>query len=47
MMDDSQGARTQEELEDEEDYRIAVARLKDGLPTIPLDEVVRQLGLEP
>jgi len=47
-MDDSQGAssRTEEGLEDQEDYRIAMARLKDGLPTIPLDEVVKQLGLE-
>jgi hypothetical protein len=46
MMDDSQVARTEEELEDEEDYQIAMARLKDGVPTIPLDEVVKQLGLE-
>jgi len=33
-------------LDEQEDYLIAVARLEDNLPSIPLDEVVRQLGLD-
>jgi RHH-type rel operon transcriptional repressor/antitoxin RelB len=33
-------------IEDMEDYRLAESRLRDNLPAIPLDEVVRQLGLE-
>jgi RHH-type transcriptional regulator, rel operon repressor / antitoxin RelB len=33
-------------IEDMEDYRIAESRLRDNLPTIPLEEVVRRVGLE-
>jgi len=33
-------------LDEQEDYLIAVARLEDNLPSIPLQEVIRQLGLE-
>jgi RHH-type rel operon transcriptional repressor/antitoxin RelB len=33
-------------IEDEEDYQIAVERLKRNEPTIPLEEVKRRLGLE-
>ena len=33
-------------LDEREDYLIAVARLEDNLPTIPLAEVIRQLGLD-
>jgi RHH-type rel operon transcriptional repressor/antitoxin RelB len=34
-----------EYLDDLEDYYLAVARLEENLPTIPLEEVERQLGL--
>lgn len=34
------------EFLEQEDYLIAVSRLEDNLTTIPLDEVVRQLGLD-
>jgi len=33
-------------LDEQEDYLIAVARLEDNLPSIPLAEVVKQLGLD-
>jgi RHH-type rel operon transcriptional repressor/antitoxin RelB len=33
-------------LDEQEDYLIAIARLEDNLPTIPLEEVIRQLGLD-
>ncbi len=33
-------------LDEQEDYLIAVARLEDNLPPIPLPEVVKQFGLE-
>lgn len=33
-------------LEDQEDYRDAVAAMKDPSPSIPLEEVMRQYGLE-
>jgi hypothetical protein len=33
-------------LDKQEDYLIAVSRLEDNLPSILLDEVVRQLGLD-
>lgn len=33
-------------LDEQEDYLIAVARLEENLPSIPLKEVVKQLGLE-
>jgi RHH-type transcriptional regulator, rel operon repressor / antitoxin RelB len=36
----------EEFLEDQEDYFIALARLEEKLPGIPLDEVVKKLGLE-
>ncbi|HLW80143.1 MAG TPA: anti-toxin [Terriglobia bacterium] len=36
----------QEFLDEQEDYLIAVARLEENLPSIPLAEVVRQLGLD-
>jgi RHH-type rel operon transcriptional repressor/antitoxin RelB len=32
-------------LDEQEDYLIAVARLEEDLPAIPLAEVVKQLGL--
>ena len=32
-------------LEDLEDYYLAVERLEDGLPGVPLEEVERRLGL--
>ncbi len=34
-------------LDEQEDYLIAVARLEENLPPIPLEEVLKQLGLEP
>jgi RHH-type rel operon transcriptional repressor/antitoxin RelB len=33
-------------LEEQEDYLIAISRLEDNLPAIPLAEVVKQLGLD-
>lgn len=33
-------------LEDKEDYLLAVARLEEKNPRIPLDEALKQLGLE-
>ena len=33
-------------LDEQEDYLIAVARLEENLPAIPLKEVVKRLGLE-
>ena len=33
-------------IEDEEDYRIAVERLKRNEPTIPFDVVKRELGID-
>ncbi|MBZ5571389.1 MAG: ribbon-helix-helix domain-containing protein [Acidobacteriia bacterium] len=33
-------------LDDQEDYLIAVSRLEDELPSIPLDKVVKRLGLD-
>jgi RHH-type rel operon transcriptional repressor/antitoxin RelB len=33
-------------LEDQEDYLIALSRLEEKLPGIPLEEVVKRLGLE-
>ncbi len=33
-------------LDEQEDYLIAVARLEENLSPIPLDEAVKQLGLE-
>jgi len=33
-------------LEDREDYLLAVARLEEKNPRIPLDEALKQLGLE-
>ena len=35
-----------EYLDDLEDYYLAVARLEENLPSIPLEEVERQLGLD-
>jgi len=32
-------------LQNQEDYLIAVQRLEESLPTIPLEEVVKRLGL--
>ena len=32
-------------LDEQEDYLLAVARLEDQLPAVPLEEVVKQLGL--
>ena len=34
-----------EHLDDLEDYRLAVERLAEKLPTVPLEEVERRLGL--
>jgi len=36
----------EEFLADQEDYFIALSRLEEELPGIPLDEVVKKLGLE-
>jgi RHH-type rel operon transcriptional repressor/antitoxin RelB len=36
----------EEFLEDQEDYFIALARLEDKLPGIPIEEVIKKLGLE-
>jgi len=36
----------EEFLEDQEDYFIALSRLEEKLPGIPLEEVVKKLGLE-
>jgi len=33
-------------LDEQEDYSIAVARLEENLPPIPLAEAVKQLGLD-
>lgn len=33
-------------LDEQEDYIVAVSRLEDNLPPIPLAEVVKQLGLD-
>ncbi len=33
-------------LDEQEDYLIALARLEDELPSIPLSKVVKRLGLE-
>jgi RHH-type rel operon transcriptional repressor/antitoxin RelB len=33
-------------LDEQEDYLIAVSRLEDDLPAIPLSKVVKQLGLD-
>lgn len=33
-------------LDEQEDYLIAVSRLEEDLPSIPLAEAVKQLGLE-
>jgi RHH-type rel operon transcriptional repressor/antitoxin RelB len=33
-------------LEEQEDYLIAISRLEDNLPSIPLAEVVKRLGLD-
>ena len=36
----------EEFLEEQEDYFIALSRLEEKLPGIPLEEVVEKLGLE-
>jgi len=33
-------------LDDQEDYLIAISRLEDERPSIPLDKVVKRLGLD-
>lgn len=33
-------------LDEQEDYLIALSRLEDEMPSIPLEKVVKQLGLE-
>ena len=33
-------------LDDQEDYLIAISRLENELPSIPLDSVVKHLGLD-
>lgn len=33
-------------LDEQEDYLIAMERLRENLPTIPLEEVMKRLGLE-
>jgi RHH-type rel operon transcriptional repressor/antitoxin RelB len=33
-------------LDEQEDYLIAIARLEENLPSIPLAEVVKRLGLD-
>lgn len=36
----------EEFLEDREDYYLAVERLQENMPAIPLEEVIKKLGLE-
>ncbi len=36
----------EEFLDEQEDYLIAIARLEENLPSIPLAEVVKRLGLD-
>jgi RHH-type transcriptional regulator, rel operon repressor / antitoxin RelB len=36
----------EEFLDEQEDYLIALSRLENKLPAIPLEEVVKRLGLE-
>jgi len=36
----------EEFLDEQEDYLIALSRLENNLPAIPLDEVVKRLGLD-
>ncbi len=36
----------QEFLDEQEDYFVAIARLEEDLPPIPLAEVVKRLGLD-
>ena len=36
----------EEFLDEQEDYLIAISRLGENLPSIPLAEVVKRLGLE-
>ena len=33
-------------LAEQEDYLIALSRLEDNLPSVPLEKLVKQLGLE-
>jgi RHH-type rel operon transcriptional repressor/antitoxin RelB len=33
-------------LDEQEDYLIAISRLEENLPPVPLKEVVKQLGLD-
>ncbi len=33
-------------LDEQEDYLIAISRLEENLPVIPLKEVIKQLGLD-
>jgi len=33
-------------LDDQEDYLIAISRLEDELPPIPLSKVIKRLGLD-
>jgi len=33
-------------LDEQEDYLIALSRLENMMPSIPLDEVMRRLGLD-
>ncbi len=33
-------------LEDQEDYEIALARLEEGLPSIPFAQIEKELGLD-
>ncbi len=33
-------------LDEQEDYLIAISRLEENLPPIPLAEVIKQLGLD-
>jgi len=33
-------------LDDQEDYLIAVSRLEDDLPSVPLSKVIKRLGLD-
>ena len=36
----------EEFLDEQEDYLIALFRLEDELPAVPLDEVIKQLALD-
>ncbi len=46
MIEDKARLPGSDAQEDQEDYLIAVARLEENLPTVPLEEVLKELGLD-